>query len=87
MAVTRPATKSKAKSTTARTGPAREGVTMPTFTWEGTDKRGVKMKGELQAKNEGRRRKLAQGRLARLEERKAVAASGSSISKRVERSE
>lgn len=51
MAVTRPATKSKAKSTAARTGPAREGVTLPTFTWEGTDKRGVKMKGELQAKN------------------------------------
>src|SRR5690606_39822693 len=32
-------------------GPAREGVTLDTFVWEGTDKRGTKMKGEQQAKN------------------------------------
>ena len=31
--------------------PVREGVTLDTFVWEGTDKRGVKMKGEQQAKN------------------------------------
>lgn len=30
---------------------AREGVTLDTFTWEGLDKRGVKMKGEQQSKN------------------------------------
>ncbi len=29
----------------------RAGVQMPMFTWEGTDKRGIKMKGEQQAKN------------------------------------
>ncbi|KPN19629.1 type II secretory pathway protein [Xanthomonas sp. Mitacek01] len=31
--------------------PVREGVTLDTFVWEGTDKRGVKMKGEQQSKN------------------------------------
>ncbi|RPD84476.1 type II secretion system F family protein [Luteimonas sp. 100069] len=31
--------------------PVRAGVTLDTFVWEGTDKRGVKMKGEQQAKN------------------------------------
>ena len=31
--------------------PVREGVTLDTFVWEGTDKRGIKMKGEQQAKN------------------------------------
>lgn len=31
--------------------PVREGVTLDTFVWEGSDKRGVKMKGEQQAKN------------------------------------
>ncbi len=31
--------------------PVREGVTLDTFIWEGTDKRGVKMKGEQQSKN------------------------------------
>jgi len=31
--------------------PIREGVTLDTFVWEGTDKRGIKMKGEQQAKN------------------------------------
>ncbi|MCD9095794.1 type II secretion system F family protein [Luteimonas fraxinea] len=31
--------------------PLREGVTLDTFIWEGTDKRGVKMKGEQQSKN------------------------------------
>lgn len=49
MAVTR--TAAKAKTRPARTGPAREGVTLKTFSWEGTDKRGVKMKGEMQSKN------------------------------------
>jgi type IV pilus assembly protein PilC len=29
----------------------RAGVTMPMYVWEGTDKRGIKMKGEQQAKN------------------------------------
>lgn len=31
--------------------PTREGVKLETFVWEGTDKRGTKMKGEQQAKN------------------------------------
>ncbi|MDH7452385.1 type II secretion system F family protein [Luteimonas composti] len=47
MAVTRSATKPSAR--TAK--PVREGVNMPTFVWEGTDKRGKKMKGEQQARN------------------------------------
>ena len=47
MAVTRSA--AKARSKTAK--PAREGVTLPTFVWEGIDKRGKKMKGEQQARN------------------------------------
>ena len=42
---------------------------------------------ELQAKNEERRRALAKGRRERHDERRAVAASGSSISKRIRRSE
>ncbi len=41
-----------ASRTAAKSAPAeRAGVTMPMFVWEGNDKRGVKMKGELQAKN------------------------------------
>lgn len=44
MAVTRSVAKSAAK-------PVREGVTLPMFVWEGTDKRGKKMKGESQARN------------------------------------
>ena len=49
MAISRTA----AKAATARKGaeaPARAGVTLQMFLWEGTDKRGVKMKGEQQAK-------------------------------------
>ncbi|TDK20673.1 type II secretion system F family protein [Luteimonas aestuarii] len=44
MAVTRSAAKTAAK-------PVRDGVTLPTFVWEGTDKRGKKMKGESQARS------------------------------------
>jgi type IV pilus assembly protein PilC len=41
-----------ATRTAAKTAPTeRAGVTMPMFVWEGTDKRGIKMKGEQQAKN------------------------------------
>jgi type IV pilus assembly protein PilC len=43
-----------AARTAARKGaepPARAGVTLQMFLWEGTDKRGVKMKGEQQAKS------------------------------------
>ena len=40
-----------ARKTTRATGPVRDGVTLETFVWEGTDKRGTKMKGEQQAKN------------------------------------
>ena len=47
MAVTRSAAKPASK--TAR--PVREGVTLTMFVWEGTDKRGKKMKGEQQARN------------------------------------
>ena len=43
MAVTR----SAAKTAT----PSRPGLTLDTFVWEGTDKRGIKMKGEQQSKN------------------------------------
>lgn len=46
MAVTRTAAK-----TATRPGPVRTGVAQGTFVWEGTDKRGAKMKGEMQAKN------------------------------------
>lgn len=50
MAVSRNAAKkSIAKNVTAR--PVREGVTLTPFLWEGTDKRGKKMKGEQPAKN------------------------------------
>jgi type IV pilus assembly protein PilC len=45
MAVTRSAAK------TATRPVARAGVVQDTFVWEGTDKRGVKMKGEEQSKN------------------------------------
>src|SRR3546814_17881413 len=44
MAVTRTALKRE-------THPKREGVTLATFVWQGTDKRGVKMKGEQQSRN------------------------------------
>ena len=40
-----------ARKTTRATGPVRDGVTLETFVWEGTDKRGTRMKGEQQAKN------------------------------------
>ncbi|TWT17523.1 type II secretion system F family protein [Luteimonas marina] len=45
MAVTRSAAK------TATRPVARAGVTQETFVWQGTDKRGIKMKGEEQSKN------------------------------------
>ncbi|MBL8263236.1 MAG: type II secretion system F family protein [Xanthomonadaceae bacterium] len=41
-----------ASRTVAKNAPTeRAGNTMPLYVWEGTDKRGVKMKGEQQAKN------------------------------------
>jgi type IV pilus assembly protein PilC len=46
--------RSVARKTTARgaaKAPKREGVTLPMFVWEGTDKRGKKMKGEQQSRN------------------------------------
>lgn len=46
--------RSVARKTTARAAkapPVREGVTLPMFVWEGTDKRGKKMKGEQQSRN------------------------------------
>lgn len=46
MSVTRTAARKPASAQ-----PAREGVKLDTFVWEGTDKRGVKMKGEQQSKN------------------------------------
>ncbi|HZW18973.1 MAG TPA: type II secretion system F family protein [Luteimonas sp.] len=44
MAVTRTAFKTEPR-------PNRAGVTLDTFVWQGTDKRGTKMKGEQQSKN------------------------------------
>ncbi len=41
------ASRSAAKTATSE----RAGVTLPMYVWEGTDKRGIKMKGEQQAKN------------------------------------
>ena len=38
-------------ATTAAKAPATRANVMEQFTWEGTDKRGVKMKGETTAKN------------------------------------
>lgn len=40
-----------ARKTARAAKPVREGVTLETFVWEGTDKRGTKMKGEEQAKS------------------------------------
>ncbi|QDW67154.1 type II secretion system F family protein [Luteimonas granuli] len=48
MAVTRSAARSAAKKPAA---PVRTGVELAPFLWEGTDKRGKKMKGEQSAKN------------------------------------
>src|SRR5690606_21531176 len=48
MAVTR-SVATRATKTTNQS--SREGVTLGTFVWEGTDKRGKKMKGEQLAKN------------------------------------
>src|SRR5690606_21923670 len=48
MAVTRSAARSAAKKPAA---PQRAGVELTPFVWEGTDKRGKKMKGEQPAKN------------------------------------
>ena len=42
------ATRTAAKPSTA---PQRASMSLPMYVWEGTDKRGQKMKGELQAKN------------------------------------
>lgn len=39
------------RSVAKKSGPAARVETMPVFTWVGTDKRGVKMKGEQAAKN------------------------------------
>lgn len=46
-------TRTAARKTVAKrpAQPVRQGITLDTFVWEGTDKRGVKMKGEQQAKN------------------------------------
>src|SRR3546814_17711175 len=49
MAVTRSAAKTAAARSAAK--PVRDGVTLQMFLWEGTDKRGTKMKGEQQAKS------------------------------------
>jgi type IV pilus assembly protein PilC len=49
MAVTRSAAKTAAARDAAR--PVRDGVTLQMFVWEGTDKRGKKMKGEQQSRN------------------------------------
>ncbi len=48
MSVTRSAARAGAKKVAA---PVRKGVDLTPFTWEGTDKRGKKMKGEQPAKN------------------------------------
>ncbi|TKS54785.1 type II secretion system F family protein [Luteimonas yindakuii] len=48
MSVTRSAAKSAARKPLS---PGRQGVTLETFVWEGTDKRGKKMKGEQAARN------------------------------------
>lgn len=49
MAVTRTAARTATKG--RKPAPQRQGVTLDTFVWEGTDKRGAKMKGEQQAKS------------------------------------
>src|SRR5690554_1748256 len=51
MAVTRTAAKTATRGRGKPAGPIRQGVTLDTFVWEGTDKRGTKMKGEEQAKS------------------------------------
>src|SRR5690554_848349 len=49
MSVTGSAARASAKSKAA--APIRKGVDLATFVWQGTDKRGKKMKGEQSAKN------------------------------------
>ncbi|MEN1960948.1 type II secretion system F family protein [Luteimonas sp. MJ246] len=49
MSVTGSAARASAKSKAA--APTRKGVDLATFVWQGTDKRGKKMKGEQSAKN------------------------------------
>jgi type IV pilus assembly protein PilC len=49
MAISRSAARTATKK--GAEPPARAGVTLQMFLWEGTDKRGVKMKGEQQAKS------------------------------------
>ena len=39
------------RSAAKTAAPDRSGMTLPMYVWEGTDKRGIKMKGESQAKN------------------------------------
>ena len=39
------------RSAAKTAAPDRSGMTLPMYVWEGTDKRGIKMKGETQAKN------------------------------------
>ena len=39
------------RSAAKTAAPDRSGMTLPMYVWEGTDKRGLKMKGETQAKN------------------------------------
>jgi type IV pilus assembly protein PilC len=51
MAASRAATKAAARTRAATAHPTRAGVQLDTFLWQGTDKRGKKMKGEDQAKN------------------------------------
>ncbi|MCD9030590.1 type II secretion system F family protein [Luteimonas sp. Y-2-2-4F] len=48
MSATRSAARNSARKPAT---PVREGVKLETFVWEGTDKRGTKMKGEQQAKS------------------------------------
>lgn len=51
MSISRTAARKTVARKPAAAPPARAGVTLDTFVWEGTDKRGIKMKGEQQAKN------------------------------------
>ena len=83
MAVTRSAAKTAAARDAAR--PVRDGVTLQMFVWEGTDKRGKKMKGEAQSRSVNMlraelRRQGIQPRVVKLKGKPLFGAAGKPVS-------
>ncbi|WP_027080816.1 type II secretion system F family protein [Luteimonas mephitis] len=83
MAVTRSAAKTAAARDAAK--PVRDGVTLQMFVWEGTDKRGKKMKGEQQSRNANMlraelRRQGIQPRVVKLKPKPLFGSAGKPVS-------